>query len=43
MFYNFLSIQYQLGKLSDEQIDSAVVKGLITAEQAAEIKAESEV
>lgn len=41
MFYNFLKIQFRLGKIGAEQLDAAVSKSLITAEQAAEIKAES--
>ena len=39
MFYNFLKIQYLLGKITADQLDGFVTLGRITAEQATEIKA----
>ena len=35
--YNFLKIQYQLGKITEAQFDTAVTKGYITEEQKLQI------
>ena len=35
--YNFLKIQYQLGKITEAQLDTAVTKGYITEEQKLQI------
>lgn len=37
--YNFIRIQYLLGKITDAQVDNFVTLGRITAEQATEINA----
>jgi len=37
--YDFILLQWRLGKLTEAQVDTLAARGRITAEQAREIKA----